>query len=259
MRHLIRAVLAVGFLVACGSTDGAQEVTGGTSGAVDSVVADEVFATCGAIQFADVPADVSAFPPLGDERAEIDLSPMAGEADFFDRYGWFVAERTDDQLTLFGQPSGPTDEAPKYANATFVRQGAAWSLEGWSQCDIELTAEGWGNARFVLDPSNEPDPESMSLAVIANERACASGQPPQGRHIEPVVISEDDSSVSIVMLVEPPDGDRTCPSNPSFGHRIQLDSPLDGRTVLDASTAPPRERPWPPTESSLDPGSFGAS
>lgn len=74
----------------------------------------------------------------------------------------------------------------------------------------------------------------------------------QGDHWVPVVLASDETSVSIVVLVEPVSGAATCESNPSFPIEIDLGEPLGDRTIQDASVDPPLDRPWPPTRSSLD-------
>ena len=112
------------------------------------------------------------------------------------------------------------------------------------QCRIELEADGWGNARFILDPSVRPDPDSRTLSLLATEVNCAGGQLPVGRDVRAVVLDETETTVSIVILVEPLGG--TCPSNPPFEFQVDLGSPLGDRTILDASVYPPKERAWPP-------------
>ena len=57
---------------------------------------------------------------------------------------------------------------------------------------------------------------------------------------------------TFVVLVEDPQGDQDCPSNPSFPLEVDLGSPLGERTVLDAGVQPALERPWPPTASSVE-------
>ncbi|WP_165367499.1 hypothetical protein, partial [Phytoactinopolyspora endophytica] len=133
----------------------------------------------------------------------------------------------------------------------FSRDDGSWVPDSWGQCRVSVNAPGWGNARFVLDPDVEPDPEVSSVAVQAWEMECASGQAPDGRGVRPVVLSEDEATVTVVVLVEPVTGGADCPSNPSFPLEIDLASPLGDRTILDASVDPALERPWPPTESSL--------
>jgi hypothetical protein len=112
-----------------------------------------------------------------------------------------------------------------------------------------VEAPGYGNARFVLDPDVEPTADDTTLSLLIMEMNCASGEPPIGREIRPVVTS-DDTSVSIVVLVEPVEGGADCPSNPWYPVEVELDEPLGDRAVFDASVVPALERPWPPTASS---------
>ena len=133
-----------------------------------------------------------------------------------------------------------------YAYAHLELRDGRWAPSGWGDCRIELEAVGWGNARFILDPAARPDPQSSTLSVLATELACAGGQAPRGREVRAVVVDETDDAVSIVVLVEPPTGGQTCPSNPSFEFQVDLGSPLADRAVLDASVYPPLEREWSP-------------
>ncbi|NEE04676.1 hypothetical protein [Phytoactinopolyspora halotolerans] len=229
----------------------AQDADRPGQAAADSPSADDLVATCGGIRFDELPADPSSFPPLGDDQADdIDLTIAEGEAEFFDIHDWYVASESDDELSLFGIPHDPVPEGPPYASASFDREGDSWVPSSWGQCRVSIDAAGWGNAHFVLDPDVEPDPEAERIAVQAWEVDCAGGQVPEGREVRPVVLSEDETTVEIVILVEPVTGDATCPSNPSFPLEIELGAPLGDRAVVDASVDPALERPWPPTESS---------
>ncbi|NDL59816.1 hypothetical protein [Phytoactinopolyspora mesophila] len=236
-----------------GSEPGAPATGGSGASAAgqEPTAPDELVATCGAVRFNDLPADPSSFPPLGDVEQDVDLTPVEGEHEFFEIHDWHIASESDDELVLFGIPHEQEFEAAPYADATLVRQDDSWVPSSWGQCRIDVSAEGWGHARFVLDPDVEPDPSSVSVAVQAWEVACASGQAPDGREVRPVVLSQDAISVSIVVLVEPVRGDAECPGNPSFSLEIELDEALGERSVFDASTEPALKRPWPPTESSL--------
>ncbi|NED95275.1 hypothetical protein G1H11_08095 [Phytoactinopolyspora alkaliphila] len=235
---------------------GAQSTSAGqapaTPGGAPSM--DDLVVSCGAVQFDELPPDPSSFPSLGDLADQIDFSVAEGEREFFKTHDWYVAAEADDELVLFGIPHEPHAEDwdwnPLYADAVFDREGNTWVPSGWGQCQVSVEAAGWGNARFILDPDIEPDPEVNSIAVQAWEMDCTSGKAPEGRKIESVV-SEDDAKVTIVVLVEPDPGPATCPGNPSFPLEIELAAPLGDRTVVDASVHPALERPWPPTEWSL--------
>lgn len=157
---------------------------------------------------------------------------------------------------MFGVPdpaaAEPSTGNPFYADATFGRENDRWVPQSWGQCRIEVNSADWGNAAFGLDPDVEPDPASSTISVVAWERACASGRAPEGRGVQAVVMDADEQTVAVVILVEPVHGDAECPGNPSFSFEVDLGEPLGERTVLDASVDPPFERPWPPTQTSLD-------
>jgi hypothetical protein len=147
-------------------------------------------------------------------------------------------------LLLFGQQDSSTTDGPQYRYARFELVDGDWRAAGWGGCTIEVTAEGFGIATFELDSDNPPDPIDTTLHVLATERACASGRAPGGREVVPVVVEVADA-VEVIVLVESPSGDQTCPSNPAFLLTVELDAQLGDRTIRDGSLYPVEDRPWP--------------
>ena len=235
-----RGLVAVMLLTAACAGREPAPGAGGTNG--EPVL----FASCGGVRFSDLPPDSSEFAPFA-SWSGVDLGNLGGEAPFFEefvgRYTWLVADGSASTRILFGEPTEPGEDPP-YAYAHLELRDGQWAPRGWGQCRIELEADGWGNARFTLDPAVPPDPRSSTLSVLATEMACASGQAPHDREVRALVLDETNEAVSIVILVEPRGGD--CPSNPSFDFQVDLGSPLGDRTILDASVFPPVEREWPP-------------
>jgi hypothetical protein len=249
-------------VAACGVAESVTtETVPSASPSVDVVDGDitvaDFRASCSGLDLGPAPADYSHFPPVEPTAYVFDL--VGFDADFthwFDEYDWFVAEETDETLTLFGtrRESGVTQPGrwKNFAAAWFNRgEAAVWKINGATDCDIELSTLGWGVGRFVLDPEQQPDPASSTISVRAWELACANGQLPIGRDVRSVVLDADVRSVSIVVLIDPLEGGADCPGNPGFPLDVDLGEPLGDRTVLDASVQPGVERPWPPTESSL--------
>ena len=202
-------------------------------------------ASCGGAVFDRLPPDTSSFTPFS-SFGQLDLSHVGGEAPFFreftSQYRWFVTQEGDGWRELWGEPS-ETSLDPPYADLRIEKHDGSWAPVGWGQCRIELAAEGWGNARFVVDPKSPPDPRSTEVTVLATENACANGGPPDGRTVRPVILDENDRSVSIVILVES-GGGADCPSNPAFPFRVDLGAPLGDRQILDASVYPTIKQ-WP--------------
>jgi hypothetical protein len=247
MRRGLAAVLLLA--AACAARDPAPRASG--AGGEPSEAA--VFASCGGVRFPDLPPDTSSFVPFA-SWSEVDLANIGGEASFFeefvDPYKWFLADQSASDRVLFGEPTEPPAGDPPYAYAALELRDGHWAPREWGQCRIELGADGWGNARFRLDPAVHPDPQSLTVSVLATEMACAGGQAPKGRQVRAVVLDETDEVVSIVILVESPTGYQTCPGNPSFEFQVDLGSPLGDRTILDASAYPPLERERSPSEGS---------
>lgn len=195
----------------------------------------------------DTPLDAEAMAALA-SGASID----ALEAAFFDQFAWSIAAAGPDHVTLFGRALyDPDSDPPSYGYAWFTKDEAGWRPSGWGGCHIEVAAPGFGNANWVLDPETAPDPASTELAVWITERNCASGQPPVGRDIIPLVTTEADK-VIITVLVEPVDGGAECPGNPWHPISIDLPEPLGDRSLFDGGVVPHIGRPWPPTAASLD-------
>lgn len=217
----------------------------------------ELTAHCGSVELPVSGQPVLPDRPLTDDaRAAIAsvATVAAGEAAFFDGYRWTIAEESADAITLFGsslieQPPG----APEYADASFSRVDGEWRPDGWGQCRIEVVAEGYGNAHWILARDVAPDPDSTTLEVEIMEQNCANGEAPIGREILPVVIEAADA-ISIRVFVEPVAGGAACPSNPWHPVTITLDAPLGDRVLFDGVAIPPIERTWPPSQSSIDSG-----
>ena len=216
---------------------------GGEESGASGAPSQELVASCGGVEFDDLRPDTSTFTPFT-SWGEIDLANLGGEASFFDQYSWFTAQETADSRMLFGEPKQPPHGDNPYASAALELRDGVWVLVGWGQCGIEFSAPGWGNAHFVLDRADPPDPGSDRITVLATEAACAGGKAPTDRRVRSVLVDENPGSVSVVILVEPTRGGATCQGNPSFEFEITLDRPLGDREILDASVHPAKVR-WP--------------
>ena len=238
-----RVLLALLGVLTAACVDAGDSRGGEEPGASGAAPREELVASCGGVEVDDLRPDTSTFTPFR-SWGEVDLDDLGGEASFFDQYTWFTAEETAESRMLFGEPKQPAHGDNPYASAAMEFRDGAWVLVGWGQCGIELSAPGWGNAHFVLDPADPPDPGSDRFTVLATEVACAGGQPPTDRDVRAEVLDETAQSVSVVILVEPSRGATTCQGNPPFEFEVQLDSPLGERQVLDASIYP-AEIVWP--------------
>lgn len=246
MRDLSVLVASI-VLLAASCADAAPTSDGSRSRSTPTVGPDTLVASCDGVDFPSVPPDSSAFAPF-EPWSGVDLTDLGSEARYFRKFvgmfEWFTTQETADSIVLFGDPVGRPRGRNPYASATLeVRQGR-WVPVGWGHCGIRLSAPGWGNAEFVVDPSQPPDPTSDRVTVQATEVACAGGEAPADREVRSVVVSEDAESVSVVILVEPSRGATECPGNPPFEFELELDQPLGDRALEDASTYPAEVR-WP--------------
>ena len=176
---------------------------------------------------------------------DLDLAGTGGELlGFVEGYDWFVTEESASARSLFGLPRSPGGRTlPAYASLE-LRDGR-WATVGWGDCRIELGADGWGNARFTMDPSSPPDPSATTLTVLASEMNCAGGGPPDDREVRATVVDDSEEAVAIVILVEPVQGAVTCQGDPDFPFEVALPSAIGDREIVDASVYPFEVR-WPP-------------
>jgi len=176
---------------------------------------------------------------LGPEgEAAFEALQQSAEAALFIGYEvqlWGVDGNT---IHLLGSPvSGGVDG---YAYATLEKVDGEWVPVGFGQCHWQPVApDGFGLATWELAEPSEP--ASHRVSVLANEVNCASGLPPDGREVLPVVIG-DDAAVTITVLVESVVGGAECPSNPDFELQVDLGGALGGRILLDGSQVPPAVR-----------------
>lgn len=199
--------------------------------------------TPAAMELPDTPLDDEATAVLNEVEQEI------GE-ELASLYTWTIAESSDSRLVLFGTAKEPELAEIPYADAVFTNDGSGWKFASLGQCRITVNAPGFGPARVVLNPDSEPDPESSELDVWIQELACANGQAPTDRDIIPVVV-EDEQRIVITVLVEPVEGDATCPGNPWHPVTVTLEEPLGNRQILDGVTVPPQPLDWPPSQQDL--------
>lgn len=98
-----------------------------------------------------------------------------------------------------------------------------------------------GAAAWWVNPAAPPPaPDATTISALTRERACASGQSPEGRVIAPTIVSSEDA-VLVSVLVRQPAGAQDCPGNPEFPLEITLPEPLGDRQLLDGSELPPRD------------------
>jgi hypothetical protein len=161
--------------------------------------------------------------------------------------GWKVLVDSEEQVAIIrelGDPfsNGPGDvrthevvQVSRSYGSTNVPDGA-WVPDSAGSCTPRLDLARLGEADLVLAVTPDPDATWVELEVY--ERACASGQPADGR-VEVVEQQLTADQLRLVVGVRPLGGDQTCPGNPPTPLRVELDEPFGDRTVVDASTLPP--------------------
>jgi len=186
-------------------------------------------------------ADLSSLPPMDDdaERAWDGAAAKYGVDMRGDR-DWRILERTDTSLQLIGAVDfGDGSSDSHFVIASFSRSGDAWSAENVTNCDARWGANGRLNVDWLeFDPAHRAASDESELQLVFGDDTwpCGSGD----ADAVTTVVKESDDAVSIVVLVAPSaEPDHAC----TTGLRqttVHLDEPLGARTVLDASTEPPR-------------------
>ncbi len=177
------------------------------------------------------PLDADAEAALAELEANVE-----GQT-FTETYNFRLFSHNGDKLTLIG--SSTQDGETSQAYAVFELRDDVWAPTQFGGCHWQPVAPGFGLASWRLQ---EPmDPKASTVRLLATERDCASGQPPEGREVIPVVVTHG-SGITITILVEPVRGDATCPSNPEFEVVVDLEESIGNRVLLDGSEVPPALR-----------------
>ena len=162
---------------------------------------------------------------------------------------WRVLTETSTEVYLIRELPEPRDSEGE--QRTHELLGAGWvdeteeGGEGWQllqhgDCALRYDLGNLGDAIVVLDPDNPPDAASSQVHVLVTEVACAGGERADGRvRLERLAQLED--RIELVIGVETPEGDQTCPSNPPTPFTVELDEALGDRTLLDVAVYPERE------------------
>ena len=199
--------------------------------------------------------DDSRFPPDALAGPGQELAPDAAAAALreflltepapefpFPRAGWHRVSQTAERELFVASTPGD----PPWLAVAFTRPAGGWVVDAYGACALSVALPGGiGLADWWVDPdAPPPTPQSTTVAVQLMERACAGGQPPDGRVLAPVVVYRPDAIVVTIAVASIP-GDSDCQGNPSVPFTIQLSEPLRDRTLLDGGTVPPR-MPAPP-------------
>lgn len=230
-------------LAACGG--GESEI--GAAAESDAVAGDALDVSCGGSDFdftALSRAPSVAALPKGPAGAVDDAGAPAFDAS----QDWKVVHRSDDRVDLIRELEVPLDHGPgdvrtlesrtieRITGSTNVPDGT-WLLTSAGPCSARLVTESaLGEADLAL--ADTPSPDATSIDLLVHERACASGEPADGR-IEIVELDETVDQVRLHVGVRQRGGGQTCQGNPSTPFSVELSEPLGRREIVDASVVPP--------------------
>lgn len=151
--------------------------------------------------------------------------------------GWHRVVDRPDAVTFIGKGDADT---PWWV-VTVAELGGTLQATEYGRCHLSIAPPaGVTLAWWWLDPDGPPiTPETTTLAVLLRERACASGRTPEGRVMEPTIVTTPETIVVAIGVRERPGGD-DCPGNPAFPLELALAEPVGTRRLFDASEFPPR-------------------
>lgn len=158
------------------------------------------------------------------------LSPEGGaqppDGQGLPRSGWVRVAQTGDRVQFVA----PKADGAGWAVVGFLGREGAWALDLAGEClpEVALPA-GISRAEWRLDPAFPvPHASDRRIHVLINERACASGQAPEGRVEPPVVMPSEGAMIVSVRVRERP-GVQDCQGNPDFAMTVDLPEPLGQR------------------------------
>ena len=191
----------------------------------------------------DFPADVlgrEANAELAPGPAAAALRAMvpteAGQQLGLPARGWRLVTSSPTEAVFLA----PTAGGWVYASTSI--QDGTWQFWEGGACDLQVQLpEGVGFASWRVDPAHPLDPKQRSVAVLAQELACASGKPPVGRVLQPIVL-ETTTAVTIAIAVRHAPGGQDCQSTPEFPVEVTLGDELGSRALFDGSSVPPARR-----------------
>ncbi len=171
----------------------------------------------------------------------------SAEPDIFPDHGWHRVAAGPGGVVFVGPFVAPGPGDPAWVMVEAAPGPDGWTADAYGACHAQpvLPDRIW-HADFWLDPAAPPPgPDATTLHGLIVERACASGQPPNGRVQAPVVVY-DEHAVTVTVTVRETPGGADCPGNPEVPITIELEQPLGDRVILDGSVFPPRTTNVPP-------------
>jgi hypothetical protein len=114
-----------------------------------------------------------------------------------------------------------------------------WREDTIGRCQPQVVVPaGVSRAQLWLDPARSPSPGDRTVRLLIVEMACASGQSPAGRIVEPQLVYRP-SGVFVSLTIQNRPGAQDCQGNPEYQYTLQLSEPLGSRQLFDANLVPP--------------------
>ncbi|MDO8484463.1 MAG: hypothetical protein Q7S35_05910 [Candidatus Limnocylindrales bacterium] len=181
-----------------------------------------------------------AGPGLGelglDPAAAVLRSTIADTPDYFPDVGWHRVVDNPGGVTFVAVGNR---ETPWFEVTVGLFDGALQAII-LGQCTLGIASpDGVSFGRWWLDPDGPPPTaDATQLAILLREQDCASGRPPEGRVLEPTIVTTADAFEVAIGIREQRNAD--CPANPPYPMQLVLPEPIGSRRLFDASQYPPR-------------------
>lgn len=158
---------------------------------------------------------------------------------FLPHHGWRLVAATESMVEFLAIRAGAIE-----AEATLRLEAGQWKSFGWGDCAPRvLGPSGLNHVEWALDPAaRQPAAGDTRIKVLVSEVECSGGASLPDRLDRPVVIDSPDAVVVILFATPPgpPGVAYTCIGISPERVTLELDTPLDGRPLLDGSALPPQ-------------------
>jgi hypothetical protein len=172
-----------------------------------------------------------------DPAAAVLRATIADTPDYYPDTGWHRVLDTPEGVTFVA----PGNAETPWFHITIGRLDNTLQPIIQGECTLAIAPpDGVSFARWWIDPTGpQVGPETTLLSILVREQDCASGKPPEGRVLEPTIITAVDS-IQVAVGIREQTTDQDCQGNPAYAVELRLSEPLGARGLFDASRFPPR-------------------
>ena len=154
------------------------------------------------------------------------------------RHGWIRVYRQQGEAEFLREKRS----RKSYFSISLEKEGERWKWAGsWSGCRPSAWGPKTEGGTIELRDGHPPKADDTRLRVLVHEWSCHGYRVPKREDVHPRVIYGRDNLI-VILRIEYPQGDATCPGTPPFRYTVKLDEPLGDRALVDGGLYPPRVR-----------------